>query len=224
MTIRIDIVSVIFKISIALLTLYLIAGMFVSPIHRDADQSTRKMLESIAYYYGKNMGESELGILPPPHNANTLIMQRSLGYYLRLIDLATTEAGTFDFATPLREGALGTPTHNHVFQFAEDRGFYIPVDTWGNPFCVYCKDDTAVSTRQDLVSMAGIGDIVVWSCGKDGKNDWGENDDVCLYPNLLSAEMTCRREKLKAEGKNPMDGFHEWLEEFTLRHAKTEYP
>jgi hypothetical protein len=52
----------------------------------------------------------------------------------------------------------------------------ILVDAWGNPFVMYWKDTTNSLLSKPLTGSTNA--LLIWSCGKDGRNDYGNGDDV----------------------------------------------
>ena len=50
------------------------------------------------------------------------------------------------------------------------------VDAWGNPFVMNWKGTTSSLLSKRLAGSTNA--LLIWSCGKDGRNDYGNGDDV----------------------------------------------
>ena len=72
----------------------------------------------------------------------------------------------------------------YLFQFGRCNGEECVMDLWGNPFVVIWTKDLDELSRKGIMISDGvlrgfkIGECYMWSCGRNGKNDWGHYDDV----------------------------------------------
>ncbi|MGO8929639.1 MAG: hypothetical protein ACLQU3_22460 [Limisphaerales bacterium] len=54
-------------------------------------------------------------------------------------------------------------------------------DGWGHPFNLACRADVAMKDRASPL-LRFPGDVLVWSSGPDGTNQFGRGDDVVYTP------------------------------------------
>lgn len=71
-----------------------------------------------------------------------------------------------------------------LFQFGSHNGEECVMDFWGNPYVVIWAEDLndlsrrGIKLRESVLKGFKIGECYMWSCGRNGQNDWGWRDDV----------------------------------------------
>ena len=180
----------------------------------------RETLYALEFYYKNGNAARAYGFPDLQTPTNCVELAHSVAYYCQLLDCA--EKNLASCYSPFERAAVDKMRQaridsEDVFRFALDKDGSVLLDIWGRPFNVYHISDPTLASKTNLVEKAQIGDVVIWSCGQNGKNDWGMDDDVCYFPNLLMAEMEHRRERMEAAGIDPHEGMKEWLKEFDER-------
>lgn len=70
--------------------------------------------------------------------------------------------------------------HDTWLKYENRSGEDLLIDPWGNTLHVYRSDDPLIIDKNQLRKCSELSDVVVWSSGPNGVNDWGGNDDIVM--------------------------------------------